>query len=208
MYADHVPIINGAMRADVATFKRGVMFAILSMRVTFNRMTQQVRELERRGARASVLWGHKFQAWSYLEEHADALHAAACGARSPEACIAALVTIPGLGIVKAAFVAQMLGHDVACIDARNVARLGLPERQWRSDGERHKRSLAFKRKISRYVDHTRGRAEELWNDWCADAAQAYGYTAEEVSKLHLTLIVPRGKRHLYQAPTRDTQAPF
>ncbi len=49
MYAEHVPIINGAMRADLECFKRGVMFAILSARVQFPRVPGQCSELAKRG---------------------------------------------------------------------------------------------------------------------------------------------------------------
>src|ERR1700693_6108781 len=105
MYASHVPIINGAMRADLETFKRGVMFAILSARVQFPRVQDQCTELAKRGPEANCLWGWKFDAYCYLQEHGKLVwQAATIGAGNARDCMENLCVIPGLGIVKAAFV--------------------------------------------------------------------------------------------------------
>lgn len=88
-----------------------------------------------------------------------------------------------------------MGHDVGCLDTRNVQRLGLNPREWRTDGEDRKQTAAFKRKVSRYVDATEGRAEELWNDWCKDVSEVYKVTPEQISRDHL-IIVPASIRRL------------
>jgi hypothetical protein len=208
MYADHVPVIAGAMRADVGTFKRGVMFAILSARVPFHRVPDQCSELKKRGRDAACLWNWKFDAYCYLEDHAADLHSAACGTNDAGGCIRALCQIPGLGIVKGAFVAQMLGHDVACLDARNIAREGRNPRAFRTDGV--KTGAAFSAKVDRYLAETYGRAAELWDTWCNEVGPDYGMTAQQASELHLTSIVPKRLRHLTFTPHRasSTAIPF
>jgi len=90
-----------------------------------------------------------------------------------------------------------MGHDIGCLDTRNISRLGLNPREWRTDGADRKLTAAFKRKIGRYVDATSGRAEELWDDWCMDVAGVYKVTAEEISRDHLVIIPPR-QRQLYR----------
>lgn len=92
-----------------------------------------------------------------------------------------------MGIVKAAFVAQMLGHDVACLDSRNVEREGLPARQWRTDGDARKATRGHVRKVGRYIAATRGHARRYWNEWCAYVAQDYDLTPLAVSELHLAI---------------------
>jgi hypothetical protein len=206
MYADHVPIISGAMRSDLATFKRGVMFAILSARVQFHRVPDQCEELKRNGRDAACLWNWKFDAYCYLEANAEALHAAAIAARDAADCIKALCIIPGLGIVKGAFVAQMLGHDVACLDARNIQREGRNPRAFRTDGK--KQGAAFERKVTKYCNETRGRASELWDTWCNEVGPDYGMTGEACSLLHVTSIVPKKLRKLTSAPIRANEIPF
>ncbi len=191
MYDRDVPIICAAMRAHREVFVRGVMFALLSARVQFPRVPEQCRELHKRGADAACLWGWKFDAYAYVIEHSETLWLLSREAQRAGVCIGNLCAIPGMGIVKGAFVAQMLGHDVACIDVRNQQRLGLRARAWRSDGEDRKTAPAFGRKIARYVEHTQGRARELWNDWCDDAGSEYGMSGERVSAMHRESIVPK-----------------
>lgn len=206
MYDTHVPIISGAMRADLATFKRGVMFAILSARVQFNRVPDQCAELKKRGRDAACLWNWKFDAYCYLEAHADLLWREATMARDAETCIKALCQIPGLGIVKGAFVAQMLGHDCACLDTRNIAREQRNPRAFRTDGI--KTGAAFGLKVAKYCAETRGRAEELWDTWCNEVGPDYGMTAEACSWEHVRCIVPPKLRNLTCAPKRAMDIPF
>jgi hypothetical protein len=207
MYKDEVPIISGAMRADLECFKRGVMFAILSMRVQFPRVPAQCAELAKKGPEADCLWGHKFDAYQYLCEHDHTLWRAACDANSPEECILALTVIPGLGVIKAGFVAQMLGWDVACLDVRNFQRLGGTD--WsRRDRARKEQPAQFRRKVSQYVQETQGRARELWDDWCIDAGEAYLMTAQSVSYMHLHAIVPEHLRGYYEPVKQYQPVPF
>lgn len=194
MYAYHVPIIAEAMQTDLRCFERGVMFAILSVRVQFNRVPDQCAELHKRGAEASCLWGWKFEAYKYLEDHAEALQAKVCNASSTRNALWEITRIPGMGIVKGAFVLQMLGHDIACLDTRNIQRDGRKPRAYRADGEARKNTKAFLRKIDRYILDTQGKAEHYWNTWCSEVAPDYGMTPEAVSKLHLTSIVPDSVR--------------
>jgi len=191
MYQDHVPMLNSAMRSDPDIFLRGVTFAVLSIRTQFVQVSQQIAEVEAAGTNARALWGYKRGSYDYLRKHKFALHEMVSEAMDSETAIEALTTVPGIGIVKAAFVCQMMGHDVGCLDSRNIQRLGLNPREWRTDGADRKQTAAFKRKVRRYVDATSGRAEELWDDWCKDVANVYKVTAEEISRDHLVIVPPR-----------------
>lgn len=193
MYQDHVPILNAGMRADPDTFVRGVTFAFLSIRTQFIRVAGQMAEVDRAGQSARALWGFKRGAYDFLRLNKFDLHTRVVAATDSETAIEALTTIPGMGIVKSAFVCQMMGHDVGCLDTRNIKRLGLNPREYRSDGEAGKHTAAFKRKIGRYVDATYGKAETLWNDWCEDVAKVYAVSAEDISRQHL-VIVPKSIR--------------
>lgn len=209
MYKTDVPQINAAMRADYPTFCRGVMFSILSARVQFPRVPEQCKELKQRGRDAACLWGWKFDAYVYLREHGPKIWLDTCHARTSEDGLWILTRIPGLGVVKAAFVLQMLGHDIACLDVRNIEREGCNPRAYRSDGEARKGKEAFKRKIARYVADTSGRARELWDQWCTDVAADYGSTPKRISALHLTSIVRPGLRNLAPvAPKTNSDIPF
>lgn len=197
MYKEHVPQIAAAMREDPRIFERGIMFAILSARTQFVRISDQMSDLEDRGADSAGLWGWKFDAYSYLGEHTGALWELVRNGRTPGGAIADLCRVPGLGIVKAGFVCQLMGFDVGCLDGRNVERLGLDPEAYASQGAAHKARASFRRKIDAYVAETGGRAEVLWDDWCNDAAKTYATSGEDISAWHLA-IIPRDKRRTYK----------
>lgn len=188
MYQEHVRIINAGMRECPDVFLRGVTFAVLSIRQQFVTVTRALAEVEAAGTNARSLWGCKRGAYDFLRKNKIALWKSVVSSERSEEAIEHLCSIPCLGIVKAAFVCQMMGHDVGCLDSRNVERLGLNPREWRTDGAERKQGCAFKRKIHRYVDATAGRAEELWNDWCEDVAGVYKVGAEEISRDHLVIV--------------------
>ena len=207
MYATHVPQINGAMRADLATFKRGIMFAILSARVQFPRAPDQCADLAKMGKDAKCLWGHKYGAYLYLEEHGETLWRQGCAERDSEQALCLLTKIPGLGIVKAAFVLQMLGHDIACLDVRNIIRDGRDPRAFRSDA-REKASPQWRKKIARYVAETKGQAQFYWDRWCEEVAKDYGSTAERISQDHVNAIVRKRLRLPSEPVMHDETIPF
>jgi hypothetical protein len=190
MYRDHVAILNAGIRHDPDIFCKAVTFAVLSMRQTFVSAVQSMKTFT--GMTDRHLWGFKRGAYDFTRKNKFCLWERAKAAQSSESGLEVLTEIPGLGIVKAAFVLQMMGHDIGCLDSRNVQRLSLNPREWRTDGPARKQSPAFKRKIQRYVDFTAGRAEELWNDWCEDAARVYHVSADEISRDHLVIL--SGKR--------------
>jgi hypothetical protein len=124
----------------------------------------QLDDIDRERASSVYLFGFKRDAYVYIETHGPALWAKvkACPLADPGAAILALAAVPGLGVVKAGFAAQLMGWDVACLDGRNIEREGLSPRAYRSDGEARKSRPAFKRKVARYVavilpnDHIHG----------------------------------------------------
>lgn len=208
MYAEHVPIIKRAMRRDVETFARGAMFAILSARTQFNRVPDQCQELAQRGADASCLWGWKFNAFAYVEANKLSLWRNVTVAIDTRAALWNITRIPGMGIVKGAFVCQMLGHDIACLDTRNIAADGRDPRAYRADGEDRKVGPAFWRKINRYIADTGGKAEQYWNSWCRMVGPDYGMTAEQISWLHVTTIVPKRLRRVQPTQSYSLEETF
>ena len=67
MYAEHCPKIARAMRSDLRMFKRGALFAVLSIRQQFTLIPDQLDEVTR--GDYGPLWGFKLGAFDYIEEH-------------------------------------------------------------------------------------------------------------------------------------------
>jgi hypothetical protein len=186
MYAEHVPSIAAYMRADADQFVRGALFALLSIRQRFVTVPNQMADVEKRGARSPFLFGSKLAAWRYIRRHKRELFAAVTG-DDTRAALQAVSAIPGIGLVKGAFILQLAGHDVACLDSQNIEREGLDPRAFRSDA-RIKKSKAWARKLDRYLAETGGKARFYWDAWCDYVGPQYGLSGEECSAIHLAIV--------------------
>lgn len=194
MYASEMPAIRDAMRHDVAIFQRGVMFAVCSIRQPTVNVPDQLAVLFDGMEDENPLFGHKFAAFDYVMRPVEAFDIwralKALDPATADGCEGAIITlleIPGLGIVKAAFVAQLMGFNVACLDSRNIKREGRNPRKYETRGEKSGRKLN-PRLVAEYVAETFGKAQFYWDAWCNDVAEAYGLTPQAVSDLHLAII--------------------
>lgn len=186
MYQEHVPMISTAMRADPRVFARGVLFAVCSIRQPFPSVPDQLQAVD--AGDLEPLFGHKLVAHAYVLEHMSTLQKELLEASDNAARLEIICQVPGLGLVKGGFILQLMGYDVACLDARNIKREKRNPRAFRSDGEAKKQGPAWRRKIARYLRETEGKAEYYWDAWCEDVAVTYNLTAEEISAMHTTIV--------------------
>lgn len=187
MYAEDVKAISEAMRADPEIFARGILFALLSIRQPITMVPEMLADVAETGDASRYLFGFKFDGFKYLERNKHHLWEIVC--RVPLDCprdaIRYLAQCPGLGIVKAAFVAQFLGFDVACLDSRNVKLEKRKPRAFRAD---KKSGKLFEKRLAKYVRETSGKAEFYWDRWCNYVGEIRGYTGAEISALHLAIL--------------------
>lgn len=190
MYDRHNPVIAAAMRSNLDCFKRGAYFTIASIRQKIFNVPLMVDSFEVEGPSSEYAWGHKRDAVAWIDEHAADLRDVLLTydprnlATLPLA-LAHVTECPGLGIVKGAFLLQLMGFDIACFDSRNCARLSLDRNAMRA-----RKSLSHKarqRRIVQYVNAASGKARLFWNDWCIDVGNAYGFKPREVSAMHLCI---------------------
>lgn len=214
MYAEHVPIIAAGMRAMPATFKRGAMFAVLSARVPFRTVPEKMADLDRNGSQAISLFGWKFDAYAHLQEQGEQLWQNLRDETRIDAALYSITRVPGVGIVKGAFILQLMGFDVACLDTRNIKREGRNPLEYESRA-RDKKHASYRAKIDRYVDDCGGRAQEYWDAWCEDLGAQYQTTGEDISWRHVSAIIPlavtRKRLTLISCPiivTGQNQIPF
>jgi hypothetical protein len=192
MYAEHVPKINAGMRHDPEAFIRGVMFAVCSIRQPVEDVPGMLDDISRHGANAEALaMPMKHGAWEYLQHYGTRLWLDVCAMDTRDALIR-LLSVPGLGIVKAAFVLQFLGHDIGCLDTRNLRRESISMRAFTNHADIRSTSVCGYRsqQINLYFKLAGGRAKELWDTWCAEVSKDRPHvgTPEEVSALHLSII--------------------
>ena len=174
-----------------------IVFVLCTIQASLQSTVPQIQDIKRNGRRAKFFnWemkriGHDY---AYDNRHNLFLTVKACvKANDAVGAIDALTSVNGLGIVKAAFVAQMCGLDVACIDSHNCDRLGLSRSALKFP--KGVKPETKRKKIADYVQFTRdtGGAEYWWNSWCdyvaGNRANKMLATGDMVSKFHVTAVM-------------------
>jgi hypothetical protein len=194
MYAQDVPVIT-AYGSSAKGLQDVITFALLSIRQPFRTLFEQMADVRRLGQDSRYLWGAKRKGFQDAKALSGTLVNLLERASVADAMFMVSEAITGLGMVKSGFVLQMLGHDVACIDSRNMAMLGfLPTDRpalMRLDDVGDKGRVM---RIGRYLEFCRkaGGAEYLWDKWCEGYATELGLTPDQVSKMHVKIITRKG----------------
>jgi len=155
--------------ASPSGFVDVVAFVLCTIQQPLQSVRRQMDDLRANGAESKYLFGSKRAGYAYAVAHAATLHAAmkaAVKANDTIGAIDILTNIPGLGVVKASFVAQIIGFEVACLDGHNLARLGLAESAFKL--AKTVKPETKRKKIAAYVKACAdtGGARYWWNSWC------------------------------------------
>jgi hypothetical protein len=173
MYSRDMPLMRDHALSSPEGLTDIVAFVLCTIRQPLQSVKRQMTDIRAHGAEAASLFGSKRDGYRYALEHAPVLHAAIVAAVASDDTIGAidvLSNIPGLGIVKAAFVAQICGLEVACLDGHNLARLGLGEAAFKL--AKSVKPETKRRKIADYVKACRDAspivdfARYWWDSWC------------------------------------------
>ena len=139
MYTDDVNEIK------LEAHKRGdltgiIAFTFATIQQGLSTCARQAMDIKRNGYNSNSLWGLKSQGLKYAIDNKTFLYNKCVhiiekhGYESEESIFEILklfFLIPNIGIVKAGFIAQMLGFNVSCLDSHNLKRLGLRQRKFK-----------------------------------------------------------------------------
>ena len=172
-----------------------IEFTLCTIQMGFSTVKTQRRDIAANGAASAFLFGSKRDGWKYCRENIVSLWGEAMAIRERGLADVENVTdavllfmrVPGLGMVKASFVAQMLGFNVACLDTHNLRRLGLPKSAMKISATLKPASM--RRKVKSYVTLCQQEgAEYWWNTWCdyvaGNRSNKMLDTGDVVSKFH------------------------
>jgi hypothetical protein len=180
-------------------FARVATFVLLTIQQQLLSVPHAMADVDAKGRASAFLFGSKRAGYIYVHENKVALHAAALsykrGAIPFESLLLQFISIPGLGLVKASFLAQCSVMHGACIDTHNLTRLGLPETAFRlPKGLKIANVLA---RIATYqaICDASGDSAYWWDSWCDYLAQRKQYvdrgmSGADVSALHRVAILP------------------
>lgn len=167
-----------------------IAFTLLTIRQPFHKMKQQMADVAVHGADSIYLFGFKRNGYVFAHENKSILFANLKVAKlnnDREMAVHILTQVPGLGIVKASFVAQMLGFNTACLDTHNLSRLGITDKAFRLTGKETYEKKFAKIRLYQTLCDAEGDTAYWWNTWCDFVAGRRGShltTADEVSFYH------------------------
>jgi len=188
---DCLPIVARAQ--DSADSFPGIGALVLcSIRQPFAIMPIQMADVARNGASARSLFGWKSAGFAYIQANKVALHRAAVGAYGKaeelDNLIMRYLAIPGLGIVKASFLAQMTVGAGACLDSHNLASIGLNLLTFRTPKKLKESSIRKRLTAYNAAWQAVGSSAAWWDSWCEGMAARrdswFLRGAAQVSALH------------------------
>jgi len=196
VFDTHQPIIGRWARERPAHLREVLRFAVLSARQPLYNLPADMEQAHRGGPDAmSVLFGWKHRAWIACEDHEQAIFTQCLdiwehSSRLDFELVLYLAGLPGLGLAKAGFVAQLAFGVSGCLDTHNLRRFGIDPNTFAHIKQR--KTLAARRRMTeRYctiIDWCGGTGA-LWDSWChyvaSDSLMKRAYrNAEHVSELH------------------------
>lgn len=179
-----------------------IEFTLCTINMPLSRVIQQRVSIRAEGVQSKWVSSTKALGIEYAKANAQRLHqeinaiAELHGKDTIDGAQEAVdlfVSIPSIGMVKAGFIAQMCGFEVACLDRHNIRMLGLPETALLLN-KKVKPELR-RSKIRNYVKLCRRKgAEYWWNTWCNYVAEKGGMnkslpTGDAVSKYHVAAVI-------------------
>ncbi len=213
MFDTHNPIINEYMQSNHKNMVDGIMFVVLSVKTPFHTMQKQMEDYRVNGVNSKYVWGFKRQTLEYLLEHGEDLYNELMDLSTrtkfgdkkfkgrdiwthrDQQMMLVLTDVPGLGVVKAGFVMQLMFGRVGCIDVHNLRRF------YKVDAKDVKFvKIASDRikleKITNYVNICKGHRspKKLWDQWCSQLVYKTcnrGRFADgnEVSQMHVAALI-------------------
>ena len=179
-----------------------VEFTICTVNMPLSRVLDMRLDIKSNGLNSKWLSGTKRAGFEYTAKHSTMLHDALLqvadmhGIGTIDGAVNALdvlMSIPGIGMVKAGFIAQMMGFNVACLDRHNIRMLGMKEGDVRISKSLSDKSR--RTKLREYVKLTRRKGAEYWWDtWCNYVAEKAGLnkslpTGDAVSAYHVDAVM-------------------
>lgn len=195
MYDRDMPAMKAHAFASPEGLTDIVAFVLCTIQQPLQSVGNQMRDIRRNGDQSKYLFGSKRDGYRYAVEHKAVLHAALIAAADVNDTLGfvdVMSNVPGLGVVKASFVAQICGFEASCLDTHNLKRLGLSESAFKL--AKSVLPATKRAKIARYLDIclSTGGARYWWDVWCGTVAGNRAnrslQTADVVSAYHVQCI--------------------
>ena len=180
MYREHNPQCRQIMQGSVEGMMQGYALVSISIRTRTDQLCKEMQTYRDEGFACKAIQkmenkrnGAKYVYENRYELYADSMKIIRSKKKGADRdFIMRWLEVPGLGIPKAAFVAQMMNGWAGCFDVHNIkkympdvdAKKGTPNR-WQTSRQSQETK---NRKTVDYLDFCRdvGGCEHLWDQWC------------------------------------------
>jgi len=173
MFSTHQKAIADFSLYSNVGLERTFRLVFLSIRQPFHTMHKQMQDVDANGLQSPYLFGWKRDGLAFVRANASGLRHALAGVPAGYGdadTLLRIASVPGLGLVKAGFVLQLVTGSAGCIDSHNLQRFGLNANAFKygsnaSDALKRKKALA-------YLDACwkAGGCASLWDGWCDHVA--------------------------------------
>lgn len=194
-FAKHQPAIGQWARQSSDNFADVFRFVLATIQQPLSMTPDIVKDYKENGAASIYAFGMKRDALHWLEDNSGLLYDNAMFlwnyGRRP--LLSYFASLPGLGLIKGGFLAQLAFGSIGCLDRHNIERFGLDVSEFAAYRfKRAKRTETRQRILFHYIDlcDKCGGSALLWAEWCEYVAQRDNdfETAEDVSRFHLTAL--------------------
>lgn len=154
-----------------------VVFTLATIQQAFYAVPMILQRIEKEGIDSPFLFASKREGFAYASENRAILQSKARAYVKREISLDMLILefmeIPGLGLAKASFLAQMVVGDGACLDRHNLRALGLPESFTKASKDLKPASLLRRVEFYNSTWRKHGDSAFWWNTWCDHVATMY-----------------------------------
>ena len=181
MYKEHQPTISRHVAKSQGAFADLFRFVIATIRQPLYSTPLQVKDFKRLGSQSVFAFSYKAPALDWLADNEATLYrdamniadAAPDPDRLAREATFYFATLPGLGLVKGGFMAQLAFGVSGCLDSHNAARFGLRPSMLRADRFKNAATKTQWRRLDAYLSAVNdcGGTELLWDEWCAYVAE-------------------------------------
>ncbi len=199
----HQPKIGAFARRESDNFADVFRFVIATIQQPLSMTPDIVRDFKAEGSSSRFAFGHKATALDYIDENAGLVYDTAMyishvernctGHNGSAALLSYFASLPGLGLVKGGFLAQLVFGEIGCLDSHNIARFGLNQNTFAAARFKNaKRTATRQAVVGQYLKliEACGGCALLWAEWCEHVAQRDDFydDAAHVSRLHCEAI--------------------
>jgi len=192
IYHDDIAACNEYAQDSAENLKRCALFVVATIQQQLETVPVILTGFVSEGGGSKYAWGFKSNSIEYLDANYCELYRDAMRAKDkPGKLLAVFLRVPGFGIVKAGFLAQIFANQTGCIDVHNVTLYGVPMSALRYTKKCKAKTLREKR--AQYIDLCAGLggSAELWSRWCDYVAAMRPNNwanGSEVSRFHVDVI--------------------